>query len=114
MANKINILGSDNLAGILMNAMSKHAGTKDFLETYHMLNDGTGHVVDIEIRVNGVVVPFMESLKEGIDRIMKNMDEEVKKAAIEMIAKRPSLQNLVNELDNAEWVISKALEELKK
>ena len=112
MSNKLNLLGNTGLAVIIMNAMSMNAEAKDFFETYHMLRDGTGSVVDIEIRVNGVVVPFMKAMEEAIAHMTKNLDEEIKKEAIKMIVNRPVLQNLINDLENAEWTISKALEKL--
>lgn len=113
---KIDILRQTPFAIALINAMSVVNPT-DFTEAFGLTTktpDGrcspVVSEVNVEVRVNGVLVPFVEESQLGMDAMMANLDEAIKEAAVKML-KGSKLYGLMSAIDNAEWQIKQALEE---
>jgi hypothetical protein len=99
---------------MLLNAMAALAGDEGDLAEIFKLNFGKLPVlVEVELKVNGVIVPFAEEMKSAWNQLEQSFDKEVQKRALELVSKA-RLDKLMCALDDAEWQIEKALEEAIK
>jgi hypothetical protein len=113
----INLLRTTPVAVIVMNAMAATKGVDpdDFLKTFNIevpTNPTDDYpVVEMEVRINGVLVPFLQEVEIGLNKIVDDHERDVKKAALEML-KASRLSSLLSALDNAEWRIEDEIQRL--
>lgn len=115
MSETIKILAGKPAIVAVMNAMCEVLGPdSDIIKHFGIPADGDLSEVQVEVKVNGIVVPFVECLQPAMDRILASIDKEVEDKAIELLKSSPTLSNLYNEIENAEWKIREALEAVTK
>ncbi len=109
----IKIMCGTPAAIVLLDAISSAAGDRDVLEVFNIPNNGGDDTqVSVEVRVNGVLVPFTTCLDAALDRWAEHNDQEVKDQAIQLITEA-GLDTLYGEIRNAEWKIRAALSRVK-
>lgn len=108
MSEKVDPTESNAASILLINAMALLA-PDDFQELFDPQYVGGTCSVDVELKVNGVVVPFAESVTNAWNILESSIDKHVKEKALELVS-RAKLDKLLYALDNAEWQIENALE----
>jgi hypothetical protein len=96
---------------MLINAMAALAGDKGNIAEIFKLEyppDAERPTVDVQLFVNGVSVPFKESIEDAWQQLEASIDREVHKRAMELLS-RSRFDKLISALDNAEWQIEDAL-----
>ena len=108
---KIDVLRKTPFAVLVLNAMSSVANKNggDIISHFN-LPTANPEQVEIEVKVNGVVIPFTDEGQIGLNLIMDNYEKAVKEAAVELL-KSSRLNGLLVALDNAVWKIE---EEIRK
>lgn len=81
MGERINFLNHDVPGVLLINAMARHTPRSSLLSTYEP-HEGT---IDVELKINGHVVPFVEAIEDAWSRMVKDLDERALKKAMEML-----------------------------
>lgn len=111
---KVNVLKSAAFEVLLLNAMSEVKGLSpnDFLEHYGITTPNPSPMVEVEVRVNGVVVPFVEVAEVGLDLMVKRYEADVKRAALDLL-KGSRLYDLQMALEQAEWRIEDEISKLE-
>lgn len=66
----------------LLNMMTEHTKRNDLLDMFEPM----GGAVTVELKINGVVVPFAKSIEEMWTRLNSHNDELAMEKAIEMVA----------------------------
>lgn len=92
---------------MLINAMATVA-PESFQELFNPEYVDGKCFVKVELKVNGVQVPFMEEVERGWKILEASLDKEVEKRALELI-NGSGLIDLKNAIDNAQWQIEDAL-----
>ena len=112
MKQTIDILKKDDATVVLMNAMCEILGAADITTKFNIDPQGDLSKVEVEVKVNGVPVPFIEVLGAALDLAMDNLNREVKDKAIELLQGDDTLRSLQFEIENAEWRIRALLDKL--
>lgn len=81
MAERINCVKHDIAGVLLINAMTAATKRGDLLAMYAPV-EGT---VEVELKINGHVVPFVETVEDAWGRLVKDFDKRALKKAMEMI-----------------------------
>lgn len=105
MSETIDVTDYDALSIVILEAMLKAAGRTDLTEKFGLKSGDA----EIEVRVNGVVVPFIKAFEEAWGRMKAVQDEEIMDAAVSLIH-QSKLSELLSTLNNAEYEIRQALE----
>jgi polysaccharide deacetylase 2 family uncharacterized protein YibQ len=109
MSEQFNVGYSDTPSVMLLNAMAALAPDNGDIQSIFNLKYGDGKcMVDLELSVNGVVIPFKESIQDAWKALEATLDEEILKRAMELVSKS-RLDKLQMALDNVEWQIEDAL-----
>lgn len=96
---------------MVMNAMAKACPDHlDITKFFRMDGDAKEIAVEVEMLVNGVPVPFVETISEAWQALDAGLDSSIREKAVELI-KGTKLQALLYQLEMAEWAIE---EEIKK
>lgn len=85
---KVNLLSSDDFARILFKAMVECSGDNSFVKDFNIKRDENLDLtaeVEIIFKVNGKELYFTEEAVNQINSIYKNIEEEIKKAAIDLL-----------------------------
>lgn len=112
MTEKIDPLANNAASVMLINAMAMLA-PNDFQELFNPQYVDGKCTVDVQLTVNGVVVPFKESVEEGWKQLEASLSDEILKRAKELVS-MARLDDVRMALDNAEWRIEAALENAQK
>jgi hypothetical protein len=104
-------------AGVmLMNAIAAAAeGTRFeevFIDQWQREHPNEPVMVDVVLTVNGVQVPFLESVNDGWKTLEQQLDKMILEKAYELCT-GAGLDSLMNEIQNAEWKIRDALSKVK-
>lgn len=111
MKDIINVLSNEPGAIILLNAMSELASkpNDDFLGMFNLKPEDPSTCV-VEVRVNGVLVPFMDSVNEALKQLVSDLDRAIEDRAVELISKKNGkLTRLLTALEDADYEIRDAL-----
>lgn len=111
MPTTIKILSRNATEVLIFNAMVRSEDKKDLLEIYNLKANGDDTEAVVQVLVNGVEVPFKETFEDSINAFMVDMDTKIKEKAIELITES-GLEELYNEISNAEWKIREKLNSL--
>ncbi len=118
MPEVINPLTRQNPEVILWNAMcavvKDDQNIIDMFKIQYPPHDPDAGTVSVQVLVNGVEVPFIDSVKKGLETLMGSFDEAVLDKAKELITEQPTLLNLQSKLSEADWAINEALEAVLK
>lgn len=79
---KVNVTLYKTASICLLNAITAHTSRDKLLETYQPVEGE----VEVELRVNGHVVPFTPTIEHMWSQLIKDRDAEARRQAIEMIA----------------------------
>lgn len=110
MSEKVDVV-SDNPASILLlNAMVEHCGDKRELLKEFRISQGEPKVA-VELRVNGVLVSFVEVVSEACNLVEASFETAVRKAAEDRL-RTSRLANLDRLMSDFDWQIGQELDKL--
>jgi hypothetical protein len=96
----------------LINAMAKAVAPGGLFEHFKIpTNSGQPVEVEVELKINGVEVPFKETLNEMWDRMRSRYKEDILEKAHELIS-QSRFEKLNDLLADAEYNIKAELQEL--
>lgn len=81
MSERINCVKHDIAGILLINAMTAATKRGDLLSMYAPVE---GHI-EVELKINGHVVPFVETVEDAWGRMVKDLDKRALAKAMEML-----------------------------
>jgi len=109
----INIADHNTASILLLRAMLKQSNSSDLSKHFGM-TDGN---VDVELKVNGVIVPFLEVVEGAYAKLVEEVEEMAKTEALRMV-RDTGIQKIQDTLDQAEEeireILTKAVQEAAK
>ncbi len=76
-----------------------------------------GQNVEVEVRINGIEVPFSQSVEEALnqygEQIEKDFNKAVEDRALELL-KGENIRPLLDKLESIEWELKQALREASR
>ncbi len=112
---KVNPVDHSTASILLINAMSKHCpNSVDMKEMFGIERPAEGPVMlDVELIVNGVSVPFKHTVEDVWRQLCDKRDEKLLEMAKKLVSSS-ALEPLMDALQTAQWDIEQALEKVLK
>lgn len=113
MTETVRILDRNEACITIFEAMVRACPDKDIINVFGIETKGNDSVAEVKMTVNGIEVPVLETL----NHFWGQYDDHLNKAAQEKVKETvmgAGLQNLVNALQNAEWMVNDALAAFEK
>lgn len=109
MKEMIDPVANNTPSVMLVNAMSAACGKDDLVKLFG-LTPSKDMRVEVELFVNGVPVPFMQTMTEAWQVLSDQLERNIREKALELV-KGTKLAELMGTLENAHWAIE---EEMRK
>lgn len=106
--NQVRLLSREPANVLLFNAICAVCPSKELLETFNIEAKGEDTEATVEVRVNGVLVPFVGALDQAVKTILAKHKDLVREAAVRLLTESP-LAGLQASIQDAEEKIRAAL-----
>lgn len=109
---RLSVVSNDTAGRFLINMIAVETPRQDVLNKFRFSTEpGQTAMADVALTINGVPVNFTRAINDMWERLTADYDEDVKKAAKELI-RSSRFNELSHLLERIEWSISAEIEKL--